>query len=177
MLSCRMSSLTCYGICALGRKIAPTLKERISLTRDEAFSALAFASMRRGHDLSFTLGSPVLRLPNAQGLTFNFHFGETHRDSTEAVLVSPDVACPSICAVTYVLAYIGGAEQVGWDPSEGYLLPVVEPNGPGLRSDDGDSNDRCSTGPSASGGPATPLQHALSSGWRFSCAVAGGHGR
>lgn len=110
-------------------QIAPSLKGRISLTRDVALFALAFASMRRGHDLTFTLGSQVLRLPEAQGLIFNFHFGKTLRDSTDAVLVSPDVACPSICAVASVLTYIDAAEGIGWDLSQGHLFPVVEPNG------------------------------------------------
>ncbi len=43
----------------------PYLGGAFSLTRDVALFSLAFASMRRGHDLSFTLGSQVLRLPDA----------------------------------------------------------------------------------------------------------------
>ena len=38
-------------------QVATSLAKRISLTRDNALYALAFFSMRRGYDLSFTLGS------------------------------------------------------------------------------------------------------------------------
>ena len=104
---------------------APSLAERIELTRDVALFSLAFASMRRGHDLSFTMGSQVLRLPAGQGLIFNFQFGKTLRDSVDAVVVRPDVACPSICAVSNVTAYISAAERIGWDLSQGHLFPIV----------------------------------------------------
>lgn len=40
-------------------QVAPALATRISLTRDVAVYTLAFACMRRGYDLSFTLRSQV----------------------------------------------------------------------------------------------------------------------
>ena len=39
--------------------------------------SLAFDSMRRGYDLSFTVGSQVLQLPESAGRTFNFVYGKT----------------------------------------------------------------------------------------------------
>ena len=45
-------------------QVAASLAERISLTRDIALFALAFYSMRRGDDHSFTLGSQILKLPS-----------------------------------------------------------------------------------------------------------------
>ena len=104
---------------------APSLAVRIELTRDIALFSLAFASMRRGHDLSFTMGSQVLRLPAEAGLIFNFQFGKTLRASVDAVVVGPDVACPFICAVRKVTAYISAAEGIGWDLSQGHLFPAV----------------------------------------------------
>ena len=106
-----------------------SLKERISITRDVALYALAFASMRRGNDLSFALGSQVLSLPEGDGLIFGFQFGKTLRDSQDSVLVSPDKACPDVCPVRAVLAYISAAEGIGWDLSQGHLFPTVADNG------------------------------------------------
>ncbi len=76
------------------------VEKRIVITRNTASFSLVFAAMRRGHDLSFTLGSQVLRFPEEQGLIFNnFQSGKTLRGSNDAVLVEPDVACPEVCAV------------------------------------------------------------------------------
>lgn len=57
-----------------------SLARRTTITRGIALFSLAFASLRRGHDLSFTLGSQVLRsqvlrLPESQATIFNFQFG------------------------------------------------------------------------------------------------------
>ena len=71
-------------------QVAASLAERISLTRDIALFSLAFYSMRRGYDLSFTLGSQILKLPNSRGLIFNFQFGKTLRASIEAVVALAD---------------------------------------------------------------------------------------
>ena len=103
-----------------GVQVAPSLQERISITRDFELFVLAFASIPWGHDLSFTLRSQIMRLSEGQGLIFNFHFGKTLRDSTEAVVVSPDVACPSFCAFNCVTAYISAAEGIGWNLSQGH---------------------------------------------------------
>ena len=81
---------------------APSLAVRIELTRDIALFSLAFASMRRGHDLSVTMGSQVLRLPAGEGLIFNFQFGKTLRVSVDAIewarasLVLPFVRCATL---------------------------------------------------------------------------------
>ena len=109
---------------------APSLKERISLTRDIALYSLAFASMRRGFDLSFTLGSQVLRLPDSRGFVFNFQFGKTLRAaSKESVVIQPDKESPSICAVRAVDEYILAAKGVGWDLNIGHFFPEVSSNG------------------------------------------------
>ena len=57
-----------------------SVHERISIKRDITLYSLAFYSMKLGFDLSFTLGSQVLRLPKSAGLRFNFHFGNTRGD-------------------------------------------------------------------------------------------------
>lgn len=110
-------------------QVAPALATRISLTRDIALYTLAFASMRRGYDLSFTLGSQILRLPESRGLIFNFHFGKTLRESAEAVVVRPDSQCPAVCALRGVTAYISAAERLGWDLTTGHFFPVVAADG------------------------------------------------
>ena len=71
-------------------QLAESLSERIAITRDVALFSLAFYSMRRGFNLSFTLGSQVLRLPESAGLVLNFHFGKTLQKSMEAVVVLAD---------------------------------------------------------------------------------------
>ena len=48
-------------------QVAASLAELISRTRDIALFSLAFYSMRRDCDLSFTLGSQILKLPNSRG--------------------------------------------------------------------------------------------------------------
>lgn len=69
---------------------------RVEITRDAALSSLAFETMRRDYDLSFTtglsstMGSQVLRLQESAGLIFNFRFDETLRRSAEAVVVLAD---------------------------------------------------------------------------------------
>ena len=85
--------------------------------------------MRRGFDLSFTLGSQVLRLPESAGLVFNFHFGKTLRKSVEAVVVLADAENPQTCAFRGVTEYISAALAIGWDLTSSYLFPMVELNG------------------------------------------------
>lgn len=43
-------------------QLSLSVQERISITRGIALFSLAFDTMRRGEDLSFTLGSKILRL-------------------------------------------------------------------------------------------------------------------
>ena len=69
----------------------------ISLTRDIALFSLAFYPMRKGYDLSFTLGFNILKLRTSRGLIFNFQFGKTLSASSEAVVVLADRDCPMIC--------------------------------------------------------------------------------
>ena len=71
-------------------QVSASLAERIALTRDIALFFLALYSIRRGYDLSFTLGSQILKLSKSRGLTFNFQFSETLRASSEAVVVLTD---------------------------------------------------------------------------------------
>lgn len=113
----------------LRAQVAASQAERISITRDVALYTLAFFTLRRGYDLSFTLGSQVLRLPESKGLIFNFQFGKTLRASTEAVVVLTDKECPSICAYRGVTEYISAAQGLGWDLRKGRLFPVVTPEG------------------------------------------------
>lgn len=66
---------------------AGTTRERIVITHDIAIFSLAWYSMRRGDDLTWTLAPQILRLPEAQGFIFNLTFGKTLRPSSEAVVV------------------------------------------------------------------------------------------
>ena len=74
-------------------QVAASLAKRIFLTRDIAQFSLAFCSMRRGYDLSLTLGSQIVKPPNCRGLVFNFQFVKTFRASLEAVVVLADGDC------------------------------------------------------------------------------------
>ena len=113
-------------------QVAASLAERVSLTRDIALFSLAFYSMRRGYDLSFALGSQIMKLPNSRGLIFNLQFGKTLRASSEAVVVLADRDCSAVCAFRAVTAYISAAQRMGWDLTAGHLFPVVTAgSGPG----------------------------------------------
>jgi len=105
------------------------VKEGMELTRDVALFALAFYSCRRGFDISNTLGSQVVRLPEDKGLIINFQFGKTLRDSKEAVVVLSDPARPSMCAFQAITTYIAAAHGVGWDLGAGHLFPCVQEDG------------------------------------------------
>ena len=64
-----------------------SIPARTEIARDIALFSLAFESMRPGYNLSFTMGSQVLRLRESAVLIFNFQFGKTLRRSAEAVVV------------------------------------------------------------------------------------------
>lgn len=116
--------------------VAESVKTGIEITRDVALFALAFYSCRRGFDISNTLGSQVLRLPEDRGLIINFQFGKTLRDSKEAVLVLADSDNPGTCAFRAITTYIAAAQGVGWDLSVGHLFPFVENGSPeGVRGE------------------------------------------
>ena len=108
-------------------QVASSLAERISLTRGVAYQVvyLALFPMRRDYDLSFTMGSHMLRIPASKGLIFNFQFGKTLRASCEAVVESADRDCPAICAFGVVTAYISVVQQIGWNLITGHLFPVA----------------------------------------------------
>ena len=89
---------------------------------------MAFYSMRRGFDLSLTLGSRVLGLPESAGVIFNF-LGKTLRKSVDSAVVLADEECPQICAVRGVTDHISAALAIGWDLMAGYLFPMVDEDG------------------------------------------------
>eukprot|EP00903_Cladosiphon_okamuranus_P006868 g6689.t1 len=107
-----------------------TLREGIAITRNIALFALAFYSMRRGFDISDTLGSQEVRLPDDKGLIVNFQFGKTLRDSKGAVVVLADPEHPDICAFRAVTTYTSAAQRVGWGDSSGHLFQTVVDNLP-----------------------------------------------
>ena len=110
-------------------QLAESLSQRIAITRDIALFPLPSYSMRRGFDLSLTLGSRVLQLRESAGLIFNFHCGKRLRKSVDSVVVLADGECPQICAVRGVTEYIAAALAIGWDLTAGYLFPMVDENG------------------------------------------------
>ncbi|CAN0412780.1 unnamed protein product [Hapterophycus canaliculatus] len=109
--------------------LSSSQKERISLTRDIALYALTSYSTRRDVDVSFTLGSQALRLPDSRGLVANFHFGECVRQSYDAVVVLADAEYPQICAFLAITEYISAARTIGWDLASGHLFLAVSSNG------------------------------------------------
>ena len=112
----------------LRAQAAETVRERIIITRDVALFSLELYSMRRGSDLSFTLASQIIRLPEGKGFIFNFLFGKTLRASSEAVVVLA-FDDRDICAVRGVAEYIQAAQDIGWDLSTGYLFSEPEQDG------------------------------------------------
>ena len=64
-------------------------------------------------DISFTLGSHVLRLPESAGYVLCFHYEKTLWKSVEALVVLTDAKCPRICAFGGVTEYVSAA--LGWD--------------------------------------------------------------
>ena len=106
-----------------------SLSESMSIIRDIALFSLAFYTMRRGFDISNTLGSQLLRLPDSGGWIVNFQFGKTTRTSTDAKVVLPDPANKSTCPLRAVGAYLDTAVAQGWDLSRGHLFPHVTADG------------------------------------------------
>ena len=102
---------------------------RTEIARDIALFSLAFESIRRGYDLSDTMGSIVLRLPESVGLTFNFQFEKTFWRSAEAVVVLAGKESPQSCAFRGVTEYISAVHSIGWDLAKGYLWPLALADG------------------------------------------------
>ena len=70
--SCSRSIVSCSTEHPRTRIFKPLNTKRISLTRDIALFSLALYSMRRGYDLSFTLGFQILKLSKSRGLSATF---------------------------------------------------------------------------------------------------------
>ena len=98
------------------------------LTRNMALFPLVFFSILRGYDLSFTLGSQILKLSKCGGLIFNVQFRKTVRASSEAVVVLVDRDCPAVCAFRAVTAYIA-PQRMRRNLTAGHLFPVVTVEG------------------------------------------------
>ena len=110
-------------------QLSPSVSERISITRDIALFSLAFYTMRRGFDLSCTLGSQVLQLPDSAGMIYNFQFGKTLRKSVDSVVVLADRDNHRLCAFRGVRAYLSAATSLGWDLEQGHLFPEIGQDG------------------------------------------------
>lgn len=110
-------------------QLSRSVEERISITRDIGLYSLAFYTMRRGFDLSCTLGSQVLQLPDSAGMIYNFNFGKTLRKSVDSIVVRADPDNHRICAFRGVRAYLTAASHLGWDLEQGHLFPDVGPGG------------------------------------------------
>ena len=110
-------------------QVAALLAECISPTRDTTLFSLAFYSMGRVYDLSFTLGFHILKLSNSSDLIFNFQFRKTLGDSSEAVVVLADRDCPAVCPFRAVTACISTAQRMGWNLTAGSIFIVVTAGG------------------------------------------------
>ena len=110
-------------------QLSQSVRERISITRDIALFSLACYTMRRGFDLSCTLGSQVLQLPHSAGMIYNFQFGKTLRKSADSVVGLAVAANHRTCAFRGVRAYLAAASSLGWDLEQGYLFPEIGPEG------------------------------------------------
>ena len=122
---------------------------------------------RRGHDISFTLGSLVLRLPEPRGLIFNFQLGKTLRTSSEVggsvgrPGLPGDVREPGVYGVQICRA----TDWVGWN-RRAYFPRGYDGGGAGFSAPLRSPCDRFPADPFARGGPAGPFRDALlSSGW------------
>ena len=83
----------------------PTAAERFAMVRDVAIFCVAFHTMKRGFELSVALASQVLQMSRGEGFIFNFLFGKTLRESSQAVVVRRNVECRDICAVAAMVEY------------------------------------------------------------------------
>jgi len=110
-------------------RLATSQKVGMEIARDVALYTLLFHTMRRGFDISFTLGSQLLLLPDEAGWRVNFHFGKTLRASKDARVVLADPERPETCPFRGVSAYLNAAMCQGWDLSSGHLFPTVEDDG------------------------------------------------
>lgn len=103
-------------------QVAPALVTRIFLAHDVALYTLSFSL--QGYDLSFTLGSQILRPPATQGCIRNFQYGECLYGSTRCPAGHPMLA--GVCALG---GYDTAAEGIGCELTKGHLLPMVATDG------------------------------------------------
>ena len=94
---------------------AESLAESLSITRDVALFSLAFYTMKRGFDISNTLGSQLLRLPGSAGWIVNFQFGKTTRVPKGAKVVVADPDSEVSCPLLAVEAYLDAIASCGWN--------------------------------------------------------------
>ena len=112
----------------------PTAAERFAMIRDVAIFCVAFHTMKRGFELSVAVASQVLQMSGGEGFIFNFLFGKTLRNSSQAVVGKKNLDCREICAVAAMVEYQQAAESMQWSLAEGsgFLFPsVLEGRGKG----------------------------------------------
>lgn len=131
--------------------------------------SLTFESMKRGYDLSFAKGWPVLRLPDSAGTTFYFQFWKMLRRSAEAVVVLTHKECSQACAYRGVTECISAGQSV-WVGRKEESPDPSSPRGRGPKTGTHDSteHDSSAAGTPASGGNTRVLHDALLSRGRLS---------
>ena len=104
-----------------------TAAERIAMIRDVAIFCVAFHTMKSGFELSVAVASQVLQMSGGEGFIFNFLFGKTPRNSSQAVVVKKNLDCRETCAVAAMVEYQQAAESMQWSLAKGtgVLFPTV----------------------------------------------------
>ena len=104
----------------------PTAAERIAMIREVVIFCVAFHTMKRGFELSVAVASQMLQMSGGEGLIFNFLFGKTLRNSSDAVVVK-NLDFREICAVAAMVEYQQAVESMQWSLAKGsgFLFPSV----------------------------------------------------
>ena len=102
---------------------------KMLISRDIAIFSLAFCTSKRGDDIVKIVAKNVMRMPNQQGLVFNFTWGKTLR-SGNGHMFGLECVCAFLeekgfCASCSVDSYVTEAEALGWEFDKGYLFSFV----------------------------------------------------
>lgn len=78
--------------CGCGFRVS---RNTVTLARDIALFMVAFSTTKREAELTATLIQRILRLPNGNGLMFNFQRGKTQRGGADHLLARPYDGVPT----------------------------------------------------------------------------------
>jgi hypothetical protein len=104
-------------------------KKALEIYLCRAAFAFAFRAIKRGSDTINVVASNVLRMPNGNGLVFNFTWGKTLRKGKHVYGIMCEKTKSKWCACCMINQYVEKAKMLGWTFESGYLFPRMDGEG------------------------------------------------